>query len=536
MVSLGGPQRNENGVQKKGTSGNARTVAQIAARSVMCADRQFGREADGGQFFPAYNFAEFFMVGAALTERSDQALVHDSADLLRQCKGRRSFAFGRHQRAKTLERLERSVGVDGGNNGVAGFGGAERSFNRVGVAHLPDDDVVGIVTHRGADQVGEFAAMHAGANLPLRGIAQFVFDRVFNRQNVFAAAVDLLHAGIKRCCLTGTCRAGEKDQTPAPFDFRRQKVRKIIAHIRMAAEQFVKAFQRGAVEQTKRDFFAVLCLRPCGHTDVDGAALPCKSETSVFGGYAIAEVQTGIAFQKRCQTRHGVGRQKVHRDKITIDTVFDPVRRVRRSVLHQVNIGGAHLQGFRQHVSLKLVEQKAVVGIGEPKRQCFFAAVGGQIVHRAQRFQQFRTVPHFDFDLVNAEAGTVRCGNESVDLAIVQFIQRRDFQNAFAQADQVDGEWKPCLNRKDGAKLVARGAVADALLFQFRLRGGAGHVEKLFRRARYTLFDEHGAFALNHIEITFAALDRTCAAAVRPSAVYSTGRGCISLASIGAFA
>ncbi len=56
-----------------------------------------------------------------------------------------------HQRTQAFESLERRVGVNGGNHRVTGLGGAERCFNRVGIAHLADDDVVGIVTHRGAD-------------------------------------------------------------------------------------------------------------------------------------------------------------------------------------------------------------------------------------------------------------------------------------------------------------------------------------------------------------------------------------------------
>ncbi len=195
----------------------------------------------------------------------------------------------------------------------------------------------------------------------------------------------------------------------------------------MAAEQFVEAFQCGAVEQTERDLFAVLRLRSCGHTDVDGAALPRKPETSVLGRYAVAEVQTGVAFQKCRQTRHGVGGQKMHRDQIAVDTVFDPVRRVRRTILHEVNIGGAHLQGFGKHVALELVQEQTVVCVGEPERERFFAAVGGKVVHGAQRFQKFRAVPHFDFDLVDAETGTVRGGDERIDLAVVQFVERRDF-------------------------------------------------------------------------------------------------------------
>jgi hypothetical protein len=54
------------------------------------------------------------------------------------------------------------------------------------------------------------------------------------------------------------------------------------------------------------------------------------------------------------------------------------------------------------------LSKQTVVGIGEPERECFFAAIGGKIVHRAQCIGQFLTIPDLDFNALDMESGTAR--------------------------------------------------------------------------------------------------------------------------------
>ena len=40
-----------------------------------------------------------------------------------------------------------------------------------------------------------------------------IFDRIFDRQNLFVAGVDFREGRVKRSCLTATCRPGDKYDT-----------------------------------------------------------------------------------------------------------------------------------------------------------------------------------------------------------------------------------------------------------------------------------------------------------------------------------
>ena len=54
-----------------------------------------------------------------------------------------------------VDRGRRALGVQGREDEVAGLGGGERGRDRLEVAHLADEDHVGVLAERGAQPVGE---------------------------------------------------------------------------------------------------------------------------------------------------------------------------------------------------------------------------------------------------------------------------------------------------------------------------------------------------------------------------------------------
>ena len=107
-------------------------------------------------------------------------------------------AVGRGKKA--VDAIERMQGVDrmnGRDDQVAGFRGAQRRFDRVAVAHFADDDDVRIVTHQGADDIGDGVGRVVG-HRSLIDQRHVIFDRRFDRINRARRTVDFLNDTVKR--------------------------------------------------------------------------------------------------------------------------------------------------------------------------------------------------------------------------------------------------------------------------------------------------------------------------------------------------
>ena len=98
---------------------------------------------------------------------------------------------------------------------VAGLGSGQRSGDRLEVAHLAEEDHVGVLAQRPAERLGE--AERVLAHLALIDDAALVvveeLDRVFDRDDVIGArAVDLVDQRGERRRLTRARRAGEEHE------------------------------------------------------------------------------------------------------------------------------------------------------------------------------------------------------------------------------------------------------------------------------------------------------------------------------------
>ena len=98
---------------------------------------------------------------------------------------------------------------------MPGLGGGERGADRLEVAHLADQDHVGVLAERGAQRLAE--AGRVDADLALVDDAALVavheLDRVLDREDVIGAvAVDLVDHRRERRRLTGAGRARDEDE------------------------------------------------------------------------------------------------------------------------------------------------------------------------------------------------------------------------------------------------------------------------------------------------------------------------------------
>jgi hypothetical protein len=114
-----------------------------------------------------------------------------------------------------VDGLRRVLRVQRGEDEVAGLGRGQRRVDRLQVAHLADEDDVGILTQRGLQAGGE--GLRVRADLALVDDALLVaveeLDRVLDGHDVlFARRVDLVDDGRQRGRLARAGRAGDEDE------------------------------------------------------------------------------------------------------------------------------------------------------------------------------------------------------------------------------------------------------------------------------------------------------------------------------------
>jgi hypothetical protein len=107
------------------------------------------------------------------------------------------------------------VGVERGEDEMAGFGGGEGGSHGFGVAHLADEDDVGVLAEDGADGLGEGGRVVADLDLLDDGVAVgvLVLDGIFDGDDVVAAAgVDDVDERGHGGGLAASGGAGEQDE------------------------------------------------------------------------------------------------------------------------------------------------------------------------------------------------------------------------------------------------------------------------------------------------------------------------------------
>ena len=119
-----------------------------------------------------------------------QSLRHDRRQRRRELHPDLGLAFGREDVGDAVERLRRVVRVQGREHEVAGLGERERELDRLRVAHLTDEDDVGVFAQRRPQRPRERLRVDTDLALVDRGdsVLVRVLDRVLDREDVHRPA------------------------------------------------------------------------------------------------------------------------------------------------------------------------------------------------------------------------------------------------------------------------------------------------------------------------------------------------------------
>ena len=144
-----------------------------------------------------------------------QRLGDDALEADRELRADLALLVGREDVDDAVDRLRRVLRVQRGEDEVAGLGRGQRGADRLQVAHLADEDHVGVLAQRGLE--AEREGLRVGAQLALVDDALLVrvqeLDRVLDREDVLVARlVDLVDDRGERRRLARAGRAGDEHE------------------------------------------------------------------------------------------------------------------------------------------------------------------------------------------------------------------------------------------------------------------------------------------------------------------------------------
>ena len=109
-----------------------------------------------------------------------------------------------------VQRQRRIVGMNGGQHQMAGIGGIDRHFGGFAVAHFADQNHIGVVAHKAADNFGKRAINRMNADL-VRAFNR-IFHRVFGGADVDVGTVDVVETGVERVRFARSGRTAAQNQ------------------------------------------------------------------------------------------------------------------------------------------------------------------------------------------------------------------------------------------------------------------------------------------------------------------------------------
>ena len=154
--------------------------------------------------------------------------------------------------------------------------------------------------------------MHAG----LRDAAQFVFDRVFDGDDVFGFVARGGEGGVKRGRFAASGRAGHQNHAVRTV---KQSAETLFVAARKA--QLAQIGDEGRmIEQAHHDFFAVQ-IGQRRNAKIESARAVTRAKPSVLGQTLLGDVDVGQHFEARNQRQTEIERQHAARLQQAVDAV-----------------------------------------------------------------------------------------------------------------------------------------------------------------------------------------------------------------------
>src|SRR2546428_1782310 len=169
------------------------------------------------------------------------------------------------------------VGVQGGEDEMAGEGGADADLGGFEVAGFADEDDVGVLTEEGAEGAGEGAA-DLVLDLDLVDALEVVLDGILGGHDVDAGGVDRVDGGVEGGGLARAGGAGDEDHAVGALD----RFLEVLEAPGVEAELGEVELERVLVEQA-HDGLLAEDGRQRRDTEVDLAGVVAELDAAVLG-------------------------------------------------------------------------------------------------------------------------------------------------------------------------------------------------------------------------------------------------------------
>src|SRR2546425_5163727 len=228
----------------------------------------------------------------------------------------------------------RVVGVQRGEDHVAGEGGLDGDFDRLQVADLADEDHVGVLPDDVSESGGK-GQPDLRLHWNLVHAFQLVLDGVFDGDDLAVGRVDLLERGVERGRLAGAGGTGYQQDAVGPLDERLE----VLERVGPEAELLQRQEDTGAIEESHDDRFAVHG-RNRGDSDVDAPAMQRDPDTAVLRQPPLADVHLGHQLDPRGDRVTQTARRRLLIEQDAVDPIADAQRVLERLDVDVGRLGG----------------------------------------------------------------------------------------------------------------------------------------------------------------------------------------------------
>src|SRR2546428_462059 len=275
----------------------------------------------------------FVGLAALLADLARQPLRDDEAERRREEERRNA-----HIR-QPRDALRGAVRVERAQHEVPGQGRPDRDLSRLLVAHLADEDDVGVVAQERAEGRGEGAA-DLVADLDLRRARQLVLHGVLDGHDVPLLRVERVERRVEGGGLARAGRPGDDDQAVRRAD----RLLEVPQRGRLEPELGQVSLQRLLVEESEHDALAD-DRREDRDPEIDLARLLAELDASVLRQAPLGAVEVRHDLEARDERRLDPLGRRHHFVQDAVDPVPDPLSPVARV---DVDVGGPPLHPVEQ--------------------------------------------------------------------------------------------------------------------------------------------------------------------------------------------
>lgn len=222
---------------------------------------------------------------------------------------------------------------------MAGHGGLEGHLGGGAVSHFANEYDVGVLSEEGGECGGE-GDVEFGVDLDLGDVVEFVFDGVFDGDDVFGLGVHFLDDGVDGGGFSGSCGSADDDHAGFAEGF----ILDLFKDVGFHAEA-LEALGSEAFVEDAEDHFVTPGGRCDGDAEVDASVGQLDGEATVLHDAFLGDVEVAEEFDDGVDSFGDGEIERFDAVEGAVDAVADV------EVLFfgfDVDVGGGELEGFEQ--------------------------------------------------------------------------------------------------------------------------------------------------------------------------------------------